>query len=79
MFDEVDVLLTPSTAGEATTDLVGVSDSSFNRIWTLMHGPCVTIPAYEGPNRMPVGVQLVGRPGDDARVIAIAGWIARHL
>ncbi len=79
IFDRVDVLLTPSTAGEATDDLTGVSDSSFNRIWTLMHGPCVTIPAYDGPSGLPVGVQVVGRPGDDARVIAIAGWIARHL
>ena len=79
IFDEFDVLLTPSTAGEAADDLVGVSDSSFNRIWTLMHGPCVTIPAYTGPNGLPVGVQVVGRPGDDANVIEIAGWIARHL
>ena len=79
MFDGFDVLLTPSTAGEVTTDLIGVSDSSFNRIWTLMHGACVTIPAFAGPNEMPVGVQIVGRPGDDANVIAIAGWIARHL
>ena len=79
VFEAFDVLVTPSTAGEATDDLVGVSDSSFNRIWTLMHGPCVTIPAFDGPNDMPVGVQVVGRPGDDANVIAIAGWIARHL
>ncbi len=79
VFDEFDVLVTPSTAGEATDDLVGVSDSSFNRIWTLMHGPCVTIPAFDRPNEMPVGVQVVGRPGDDANLIAIAGWIARHL
>ncbi len=79
IFEAFDVLVTPSTAGEATDDLVGVSDSSFNRIWTLMHGPCVTIPAFDGPNEMPVGVQVVGRPGDDANVIAIAGWIARHL
>jgi len=79
IFDGVDVLLTPSTSGEATDDLIGVGDSSFNRIWTLMHGPCVTLPAFAGPNGMPVGVQLVGRPGDDAKVIAIAGWIARHL
>ena len=79
IFDECDVLMTPSTAGEATDDLVGISDSSFNRIWSLMHGPCVTIPAFSGPNGLPVGIQIVGRPGDDANVIAIAGWIARHL
>ncbi len=79
IFDQVDVVLTPSTAGEASDDLVGVGDSSFNRIWTLMHGPCVTIPAFAGPNDLPVGVQVVGRPGADADVISIAGWIARHL
>jgi Asp-tRNA(Asn)/Glu-tRNA(Gln) amidotransferase A subunit family amidase len=79
IFYEFDVILTASTGGEATDDLVEVSDSSFNRVWTLMHGPCVTIPAYTGPNDMPVGVQVVGRPGDDAKVIEIAGWIARHL
>ena len=79
IFDEFDVILTASTVGEATEDLVGISDSCFNRIWTMMHGPCVTIPAYSGPNGMPVGIQVVGRPGDDANVIEIAGWITRHL
>ena len=79
IFDEFDVILTASTVGEATEDLVGISDSCFNRIWTMMHGPCVTIPAFSGPNGMPVGIQVVGRPGDDANVIEIAGWITRHL
>ena len=79
ILDQFDVLVTPSTVGEAPEDLVGVSDSSFNRIWTMMHGPCVTIPAYSGPTGMPIGVQVVGRPGDDANVIEIAGWITRHL
>ena len=77
IFDEFDVILTASTVGEATEDLVGISDSCFNRIWTMMHGPCVTIPAFSGPNGMPVGIQVVGRPGDDANVIEIAGWITR--
>jgi hypothetical protein len=42
------VLITPSTTGEAPADLVAVSSSAFNRTWTLMHVPCVTIPAYSG-------------------------------
>ena len=74
-----DALLTPSTQGEATTDLTGVSNSCFNRMWTLMHGPTVTIPAYTGPNGAPVGVQIVGPVGDDDRILGLAGWIGERI
>ena len=79
IFDRCDVILTPSTCGEATTDLTGVSNSAFNRIWTLMHGPCVTIPAYTGPHGMPVGIQIVGPIGLDARTIAVSKRIAEVI
>src|SRR5262249_47735253 len=46
IFTRCEVIVTPSAAGEATSDLTGVSNSSFNRIWTLMHGPCISIPAF---------------------------------
>lgn len=74
-----DVLLTPSTRGEATDDLTGISNSAFNRVWTLMHGPCLTIPAYSGPNGLPVGIQVVGPTRGDDAVISAAAWIAAHL
>jgi Asp-tRNA(Asn)/Glu-tRNA(Gln) amidotransferase A subunit family amidase len=79
IFEQCDAIITPSTCGEAVTDLVAVSNAAFNRIWTLMHGPCVTIPAYTGPHGMPVGLQVVGPVGSDERTIAIAGWIADRL
>jgi Asp-tRNA(Asn)/Glu-tRNA(Gln) amidotransferase A subunit family amidase len=72
MFQRFDVLLTPSTAGEAPADLVSISSSVFNRIWTLMHVPCLTIPAYRGPNGMPVGIQVVGPIGADVRTMSAA-------
>jgi Asp-tRNA(Asn)/Glu-tRNA(Gln) amidotransferase A subunit family amidase len=74
-----DVIITPAAAGEAPADLVSVSNSAFNRLWTLMHGPCVSIPAYTGPNGMPVGLQVVGPVGSDDRTIALAGWIWERL
>ena len=43
VFAQCDVLITPSAGGEAPADLVSVSSSVFNRIWTLMHVPCLTI------------------------------------
>lgn len=79
IFDRCDVILTPSACGEATSDLTGVSNSAFNRIWTLMHGPCVTIPAYTGPHGMPVGIQVVGPVGSDARIIAASKRIAEVI
>ena len=74
-FEGVDFLITPSTCGEATDDLTGISNSAFNRNWTLMHGPCLTLPAFTGPNGMPVGVQLVGPIGGDDALLAAGGWV----
>jgi Asp-tRNA(Asn)/Glu-tRNA(Gln) amidotransferase A subunit family amidase len=79
IFERCDAIITPSTCGEAVTDLVSVSNSAFNRVWTLMRGPCLTIPAFTGPNGMPVGLQIVGPAGDDDRTIALADWIAARL
>ena len=79
VFEACDVILTPSTIGEAPADLVSVSSSVFNRIWTLMHVPCVTIPADRGPNNMPVGVQVVGPVGGDRKTIGMAQAIADAL
>lgn len=79
VYDDYPVLLTPSTAGEAPADLVSVTMSSFNRLWTLMHGPTITLPVARGANNMPIGVQLAARVGDDAALIARTAAIHRIL
>jgi Asp-tRNA(Asn)/Glu-tRNA(Gln) amidotransferase A subunit family amidase len=79
VFKDCDAIITPSTPGEASTDVVSVSNSAFNRIWTLLHVPCVTIPAFEGPNGMTVGLQVVGPVGDDDRMLALSQGIADAL
>jgi Asp-tRNA(Asn)/Glu-tRNA(Gln) amidotransferase A subunit family amidase len=79
LFERCDAIITPSACGEAVADLESVSNSAFNRVWTLMRGPCLTIPAFTGPNGMPVGLQVVGPAGEDDRTIALADWIAARL
>ncbi|MFT5488688.1 MAG: Asp-tRNA(Asn)/Glu-tRNA(Gln) amidotransferase A subunit family amidase, partial [Alphaproteobacteria bacterium] len=79
VYDDFPVLLTPSTAGEAPADLVSPTMSSFNRMWTLMHGPTITLPVARGANNMPIGVQLAARVGDDAALIARTAAIHRTL
>jgi Asp-tRNA(Asn)/Glu-tRNA(Gln) amidotransferase A subunit family amidase len=79
LFDQHDILITPSTTGEAPADLVGISTSVFNRTWTLMHVPCVHLPTSKGPNGMPVGFQVIGPVGGDVRTLAVAEAIASAL
>ena len=79
IFQRFDFVLTASAPGEPSDDLTGIQKSSFNRVWTLMHGPCITIPAFAGPNGLPVGVQLVGPVGADDRLIRLADWAWRAI
>jgi Asp-tRNA(Asn)/Glu-tRNA(Gln) amidotransferase A subunit family amidase len=79
MFEEVDVLLTFSAPGAAPKGLASTGDPRFNRLWTLMGVPCVNIPAYVAEGGLPVGVQVIGRFGDDARALAAAGFVEAAL
>jgi len=76
---DIDAVLTPSATGEAPLGLDSTGNTAMNRLWTLLHGPCVTVPAGEGPAGMPLGVQLVGLPAGDARTLAVAAWAERAL
>jgi Asp-tRNA(Asn)/Glu-tRNA(Gln) amidotransferase A subunit family amidase len=78
-FADCDVLLAPSTTGEAPRGLDSTGSPIMNRVWTLLHAPCVSVPAGQGPNGLPLGVQVVGRGGEDARALAAAQWIAARL
>jgi len=33
----------------------------------------------EGPNGLPVGVQLIGQRGDDARLLRTASWLVERV
>ena len=74
--EDFDFLLTPSAPGEAPEGLGWTGDPSFNYIWTTLHGPCVTIPAGTGPNGLPLGIQICGRPNEDRATLAWAAWVA---
>jgi Asp-tRNA(Asn)/Glu-tRNA(Gln) amidotransferase A subunit family amidase len=50
-----------------------------NVVWTLLHAPCVAVPAAKSPSGMPLGLQVIGRIGDDARTLACARWVADKL
>ncbi len=74
-----DILLTPSAHGEAPRWRQPIGDSLFNKNWTLLGLPCVTIPCGTGPSRLPLGVQIVGPRHADARTLRYAHWVWQRL
>lgn len=79
VFDSVDVLLCPSAVGEAPQGLFFTGDPLFDRIWTGMGTPCVSLPFTNGPHGMPLRIQAVGPRGADGRTIAAALWMERTI
>jgi Asp-tRNA(Asn)/Glu-tRNA(Gln) amidotransferase A subunit family amidase len=75
VFADADVILAPSAQGEAPRGLAATGDPIFCRIWTLLGVPVMNIPCSQGPNGLPVGVQIIGRIGEDARAVAAAEWL----
>jgi Asp-tRNA(Asn)/Glu-tRNA(Gln) amidotransferase A subunit family amidase len=68
-----DAIVTLPAAGEAPPkDSTG--DPRFCTRWTLLGAPAITLPTGLGPSGLPLGLQLVGVPGEDARLIAAARW-----
>jgi Asp-tRNA(Asn)/Glu-tRNA(Gln) amidotransferase A subunit family amidase len=73
-----DALLTLPTLGEAPP-LATTGDPRCCTRWTLVGAPAFTLPAAFGPNRLPLGVQLVGHLGEDAELINMAEWLEARL
>ena len=71
--------MTPSAPGEAPLGLHTTGNAIFNRMWTLLHTPAVTLPSHTGPHGLPVGVQVIGPLGMDDRLLAIAAWMHARL
>jgi Asp-tRNA(Asn)/Glu-tRNA(Gln) amidotransferase A subunit family amidase len=79
LFERFDALLTPSAIGEAPPGLASTGDPAFNRIWTLLGTPCISLPAARGPAGLPVGIQLVGLPRRDGELVSAAAWVMAAL
>jgi len=78
-FGSCDAVLVPAAPGEAPVGLGNTGDPIFNRMWTLLGVPCVTLPARWAENGLPTGVQLVGRSGNDPRLLACAAFLQQAL
>jgi amidase len=87
LWDEVDVLLTPAAVdgpyevgvmgarGAAGFLAHGAERLTFMPVWNVTGQPGASVPAGFDDDGLPVGVQLVGRHGDDALLLALSAQI----
>ena len=78
LFERYDAILTPAAPGSAPP-LASTGDPVFCTLWSLAGMPALNLPLLHAPNNLPLGLQLVGRRGDDARLLRSAGWLAARL
>ncbi len=79
VFDFYDFIITPATPGTAPAGLDATGSPVFNTLWTFTGVPAITLPLMQGENGMPLGVQLIGPRGDDARLLRSGRWLAERL
>ena len=74
-----DLYLSASAPGEAPLGLGNTGEAMFNRLTSGLGVPCLNLPAFTGPNGLPVGVQVIGASGEDLRLLRAAKWIAARV
>jgi Asp-tRNA(Asn)/Glu-tRNA(Gln) amidotransferase A subunit family amidase len=79
IFERCDAFITPAAAGTAPKGLDYTGDPSFCTLWTLCGMPALSLPLMQGENGLPLGVQLVGPRGADARLLRTAKWLVKRL
>ena len=72
VFDNFDLIITPSAPGEALKGLEYTGSALFNTTWSLSGNPCVTLPLFRGKQNLPIGCQLVTKFGNDDQLLNYA-------
>lgn len=79
LFKNVDVLLTLPASGQAPSGLSFTGDPLFNKVWTMLGTPCITIPTDTSTNGLPLGVQVIAPVYQDEVLLAAAFWLEKNL
>lgn len=74
-----DAVLTLSAPGEAPAGLQSQGVATFNRMWTALHVPCISLPGMTGRSGLPIGMQLIQRRYEDEHLLHVAATVARIL
>ena len=78
VFEDYHGVLSPSSPGVAPKGLKSTGTAEFNKVWSYLGTPCISLPLLEGENNLPLGVQLIGERYDDHRFLGVANWLEKE-
>ena len=78
VFEDYHGVITPSASGVADKGLKSTGSADFQKIWTYMGLPTISLPLLTGENNLPLGVQIVGNKLDDIKFLSTANWLEKN-
>ena len=78
VFEDYHGVLSPASPGVAPKGLKSTGTAEFNKVWSYLGTPCISLPLLQGESNMPLGVQLIGARYDDNRFLGIANWLEKE-
>ena len=78
VFEDYHGVLSPASPGVAPKSLKTTGSAEFNKVWSYLGTPCISLPLLQGDANMPLGVQLTGAKYDDHRFLGIANWLEKE-
>lgn len=73
LFEKADILICPASVGPAP-DCSTTGDPAFNAPWSYTGYPTINMPIGLSSDGLPLGIQLVGRPGEEKQLFEVAQW-----
>ena len=78
VFEDYHGIITPSSSGVADKGLKSTGSADFQKVWTYLGLPAISLPLLTGENDLPLGLQLVGDKLDDLRFLGTANWLEKN-
>lgn len=69
---ECDLIVAPAAPGPAPAGLAATGAPHMSRPWQLFGLPQITLPMARDAQGLPLGIQLIGRAGEDRRLLTLA-------
>jgi amidase len=79
LWRDYDVLMTPGATDEAPVGWDAFAGADLYKMWTALHVPAITLPVFQGPNGMPIGLQFFAKRHHDRALFSSARWAHRAL
>jgi Asp-tRNA(Asn)/Glu-tRNA(Gln) amidotransferase A subunit family amidase len=77
--DGIDCWICPSARGVAPVGYQDTGDGLMTGLWSYAGFPAISLPVFDGPDAMPLGVQLVATSGRDELLLEWAAHVAAAL